>query len=143
MTTSLYAALLALLFIALSVHVIRGRRTLGAALGDANDIHMQRRIRAHGNFVEYTPLFLIMMTFAERGHVYVWVLHLLGIVFLTGRVMHAFSLLFDEQYNEGKLVGNPTYRIAGMMITFGCLGFLSLTLIVQYIGHFRFIRHLF
>ena len=67
METPLYAALAALILIMLSINVIRGRRLFSAALGDGAGPEMTRRIRAQANFIEYTPIFLIMLGFAERG----------------------------------------------------------------------------
>ena len=65
MVAAFYAALLGLFFVGLSIHVIRGRRRLRIALADGNQEEMKRRIRAHGNFAEYAPLFLIMLGYAE------------------------------------------------------------------------------
>lgn len=44
MITQLYAALLGLMLIALSVNVIKSRRKFGAGIGDAESIEMRRRI---------------------------------------------------------------------------------------------------
>jgi uncharacterized membrane protein YecN with MAPEG domain len=103
MITPLYVALLGLFFIGLSVHVLRGRRQFGIAVGDADHHEMKRRMRAQGNFAEYTPLFLIMLGYVEHGGLSVYAVHLFGIVFIAGRMMHAYSLLKYEQYKEGKL----------------------------------------
>ena len=94
---------------------------------------MTRRIRAHANFIEYTPIFLIMLGFAERGGIPGWSVHVLGAPFLIGRLMHAYSLLRDEQYDGNRLLADPAWRVRGMGLTFLLLSILSVILIVQYI----------
>jgi len=51
----IYAALLALLFVLLSVRTIRTRRRQGVALGHGDDPAMLRVMRVHANFAEYVP----------------------------------------------------------------------------------------
>ena len=50
--TPLYAALLTLLMIALSVRVVQYRRANMISVGDSNDKALLKRIRAQGNCVE-------------------------------------------------------------------------------------------
>jgi uncharacterized membrane protein YecN with MAPEG domain len=64
----------------------------------------------------------------------VWAVHGLGVVFLAGRVMHAYSVLFAEQYDGHKLTANPVWRIRGMICTFNVIGLLALILLVQFVG---------
>jgi uncharacterized membrane protein YecN with MAPEG domain len=65
MITSLYTALLALILIFLSIKIIQNRRSSKISLGENGDDFLQRKIRAHGNFIEYTPIFLIMLLFCD------------------------------------------------------------------------------
>ena len=51
--TPVYAALLGLLFIALSVRVIRLRRSRKVAVGARGDEAIERAMRVHANFAEY------------------------------------------------------------------------------------------
>jgi uncharacterized protein len=92
---------------------------------------MRRRIRAQGNLAEYAPFFLILLGYAEHGGLPLWAVHLFGITFLAGRVMHAYSLLKAEQYTTHKLTSNPVWRIRGMICTFNAIGLLALILLVQ------------
>ena len=61
----LYAALLALLFIALSVRTLRLRRHLKIAVGDAGNTQMLRAMRAHANFAEYVPMCLLLLRWSS------------------------------------------------------------------------------
>ncbi len=53
--TAFYAALLALLFVFLSVRVIGWRRVKRVELGHGDDSQLLRRMRVHANFAEYVP----------------------------------------------------------------------------------------
>lgn len=63
--TSTYAAILALLFVGLSVRILRLRRSLKIAIGDGGDKKMLRAIRVHSNFAEYVPFGLLLLYLAE------------------------------------------------------------------------------
>lgn len=133
MITSLYASLLAILFLILSIHVIKARRHYQVALGHSQEDELQKRIRAQGNFIEYTPLFLIMLLLAELNQLYTIAIHTFGIAFLLGRILHSYGLTRQEVYEEGKLVKGGSLRVRGMQTTFGCLGLLAIILSIQYI----------
>jgi len=131
MITPIYAALLGLMLIGLSINVIKGRRKFGAGLGDADNVEMRRRIRAQANLAEYAPMFIILLGYAEYNHLPYWAVNLLGLAFLAGRVMHAYSVLKAEQYDGYKLTANPVWRIRGMICTFNCIGLLALINLIQ------------
>lgn len=59
--TSVYAAAIALLLLALSWRVIEARRAGRVSLGDGGDRALLRRIRAQGNCAEYAPMGLILL----------------------------------------------------------------------------------
>lgn len=89
---SLYAALLAILFIALSVRALRLRRHLKIAVGDAGNTQMLRAMRAHANFAEYVPMCLLLLALVElHGGRNPWVLRGLGLTLLAGRLSHAWG----------------------------------------------------
>jgi uncharacterized membrane protein YecN with MAPEG domain len=109
--TMLYAGLCAGLLFALSVRVIRKRRQLSVSVGDAGDEEMTRRIRAQANFSEYVPIALLLILLLELAGTPAALLHLLGIVLLVGRLLHAWSLT----------VRSGRARVAGMTMTFAVL----------------------
>ncbi len=121
--TPLYAALAAVILIGLSVRVIGVRRSRRVAIGDGADEDLVRRIRAQGNFAEYTPLALLLILLLELGAAPAWQLHLLGVALMLGRIVHAWSMTARS--------GNG--RLAGMSLTFfvlaaGALGNLKTAL---------------
>lgn len=111
---SLYAALLALLFVLLSVRTLRLRRRLRIPIGDAGSTEMLRAMRVHSNFAEYVPLTLLLVYFAEAGGAPVLLVHALGLCVLVGRLSHAFGV---SQARE-----DFKFRVFGMAMTFTALG---------------------
>lgn len=90
--TAFYAGLLGLLFLYLSVLVIRGRITNKIALGDNGDRHFMQLVRSHGNFAEYTPLILLLLLIAELNGTASIFLHVAGVSLLIGRILHSLGL---------------------------------------------------
>lgn len=111
--TALYAAALTLVYLALSISVIRRRQRDRAAWGDDGDGPLMRIVRAHGNFAEYVPMVLILLLLAEMQGVAAPLLHLTGASLLTGRLVHAFGLVARPEA--------LAWRVTGMVLTFTSL----------------------
>jgi uncharacterized membrane protein YecN with MAPEG domain len=105
----LYAALLALVFVGLSVRTIYLRRTLKIGVGDGSNKHMLRAMRVHANFAEYVPLSLMMLLLVEARGIEAWLMHALCASVLLGRILHA--------YGVSQLRENFVFRVAGMVMT--------------------------
>lgn len=118
---SLYAAVLALMFVALSIRTLRLRRRLGIAIGDAGDPAMLRAMRVHSNFAEDVPLGLLLIYFVEVAAAHTVLAHVFGLCLLIGRVSHAFGV---SQVRE-----NYAYRVFGMAMTLTSLGACALFLL--------------
>lgn len=108
-----YAALLALLFVYLSVRTIGTRRRLQIAIGDKDHPEMQRAMRVHANFAEYVPLGLLMLALVESRGPAPWLMHALCLCLLLGRGLHAYGVSQTAERFQ--------FRIAGMALTFACL----------------------
>lgn len=103
MITLLYAGLLGLWFLVLSLRVIKGRSKV--AMGDGGDPGMLRLMRGHANFAEYAPLILVLMALLEdQGLAALW-LHLLGGALLLGRLLHGYAFMFSEHFPPGRFWG--------------------------------------
>jgi uncharacterized membrane protein YecN with MAPEG domain len=121
--TPLYAAILGLVFIALSLRTIRLRRRYRIAIGDGRKELLQRAMRVNANFAEYVPLSLLLIYFVElhdgpRLHV-----NALGIALVCGRLLHAWGV--------SRMPENFRYRTVGMALTFGVM-LISSVLILLY-----------
>jgi len=90
--TSVYAALLALVFIALSFWVGGGRGKYKISLGDGGNPELLGRIRAHANFAEFVPLILILVALLEGRRTSIYLIHALLFALLVGRIMHPLGM---------------------------------------------------
>ncbi|MGA1207213.1 MAG: glutathione metabolism protein [Gammaproteobacteria bacterium] len=113
LVTLLIAATLVAVYLVLTIHVIRLRRREHAEVTITGSTELQRAIRAHSNFMEYTPLFLIMLALLELSDSYLWWISGLGLAFLIGRISHAYGLLVGENSTPPVFKG----RVFGMMLT--------------------------
>ncbi len=112
--TGLYAVMLAVLFLVLSLRVVVYRRGNKISLGDGNDPILQQRVRAQGNFSEYAPFGLVMMLISEaQGTAPIW-LHICGTLLVVGRVMHGVNFTFGLR--------QMPLRVGGMVLTFLSIG---------------------
>src|SRR3954463_6538995 len=87
-----YAAVLVLIFVFLSIRVIQMRGSAKIGIGTGNNPAMERRIRVHGNFAEYVPLALLLLTFMEMLHLSRYLIHVLCIVLIVARIVHAVGV---------------------------------------------------
>jgi len=125
--TFVYAALLALLFVVLSVRTLRMRRRLKIAMGDKGDQAMLRAMRVHSNFAEYAPLGLLLIYFVEESGSHPAYVHALGLSLVVGRALHA--------YGVSQVTENFRFRVTGMALTLGVLVAASVRLLYAYVAH--------
>ncbi len=104
-TSSIYFGLLALLLVVLSVRVIQLRYRYKVEIGDGGVPELQRAIRAHANFIEYVPIALLLILMADLVGHQKWVVHVLGIALLVGRLAHAFGFTTGQGPNLGRGLG--------------------------------------
>ena len=68
------------------------RRRHGILIGDGGNPQLLARMRAHSNFVEYAPFFLILLAaieLAEGPSLWLW---LATSLFVIGRILHVFGM---------------------------------------------------
>ncbi|MEM7732791.1 MAG: MAPEG family protein [Pseudomonadota bacterium] len=117
--TPIYAGILALLMLGLSVRVILGRRAAKVSVGDGGNKDLAKRIRVQANCAEYAPFGVVLLLVVELTGAAALTVHELGLMLVAGRVLHAVGMGFTPQI--------PALRIMGMILTFTMLG-LSATL---------------
>ena len=88
----IYAAILGLVFVSLSFHVANTRRITKITLGTGGNARLERRIRVQGNFAEYVPMALILLTFIELQRWPPSLVHGLCVVLLAARLVHAYGV---------------------------------------------------
>lgn len=120
--TGLHAGLLALVYLALSLRVVRLRMALGQPTGDGGNAALARAVRAHGHFAEYVPLALLLLLLLEMAQVPAAVLHGYGLLLLASRLLHLIGLL---QWPEP-----VRWRLAAMVLTVHLTGGAALWLVL-------------
>ncbi len=103
--TVLYAGLLGLLHLVLTMRVIRGRQTHEISLGHGGNAEMERRIRGHANFVEYVPLILVLMLALESSGAAPGLVHGIGLILVVARALHGYALAYTESWFQGRFYG--------------------------------------
>ncbi len=119
--TTLAAAVLAVIMFALALLVSLERVAAGKAegditkypYGDGNNTKLKWRIRAFGNFIEYTPFAIIMLGLLEVSGANVVLVKWLAISFVAGRILHALGMLTNPHF--------PLPRMIGMCATYAAL----------------------
>lgn len=116
----------ALLNIWLAVRVSRLRRAHKVSIGDGGHTGVATRMRAHANFIEYTPIFLILLALIEmaRGsETWLWIV---AILFILARIAHPFGM--DRP-------GSNPLRAGGVAITWLVLiGLAAYAVAIPYFG---------
>ena len=114
--TTLYAGLLGIMYIFLSLQVGSNRGRVGISLGAGGDEELQLASRRHGNFIEYVPFALLLMALLEVHDIGVLAMHVLGIVLLACRIFHAVGLNQEHLTNPLRVIGGlGTYLLILVM----------------------------
>jgi uncharacterized membrane protein YecN with MAPEG domain len=121
--TRLFGGLAGLFGIALSLGVIHLRATKGIGMGDGGNALLARRIRGHANFVENTPLTLLLLAVCEATEACPsWGLYALGGLFLSGRLAHGYAFWNEKPFMLGRIFGiGSTFTVQSFLSVF-CLG---------------------
>ena len=127
--TSLFASLFTIFYLFLSFRIgyLRGSPVMKLIFKmdkKVPAIKLDRNVRAHGNFSEYVPLFLILLYIFESVDLISFkYLLIICLVFSYGRVAHAICFAFYDY--------NPFLRISGMVSTYLGLALLSILLLLS------------
>ena len=136
--TTIFASLFTFFYIFLSFRVgyFRGSpvmRFIFKMDDKINENKLVRKVRSHGNFSEYIPLFLILLLILEiKNETPFLYLLITCLIFLYGRIAHAICFSFYEF--------NPFLRISGMLFTY--LGLAMLSFLIYQLYSFKWIKNL-
>ncbi len=117
--TPIYAALIAFLYVALCLNVIRCRRREKISVGDHDNKAMIKAMRTQANCAEYAPFGLLLIAMVELQGAGGWLVNLLGLMLLAGRLLHA--------YGFGRTPQTIILRQIGMGLTFLAILIAALT----------------
>ena len=108
-----YTAIFGLMFVYLSICVIKQRRSAKVSIGDGDNPTLRKAIAVHNNFSQYVPLALLLIAFVELNHAPAIITHGLCACLLVGRVAHAYGLAQAVQIMK--------LRQIGVLLTFGVI----------------------
>jgi len=114
--TACYLAVLALLYVALSLQVIRLRRMNLAAFGDSGNAALRSAIRAHAHFAEYVPITTLMVGFLEASGASALRVHVLMGALVVARLLHPLGMYAAPNTWQFRIG-----RTGGVIITIGLL----------------------
>ena len=104
--SGLYISLTAMLVVALAMRVVKLRRKHKIGLGCADNKELELATRVHANLIENAPIAMALLLVAELNGLSGIYLHLLGIVWIVGRFLHAVGLTRSKGgYHLGRCWG--------------------------------------
>jgi hypothetical protein len=115
--TAIYAAVLALIILALGINVTVHRVKLQIPLGDAGNPQMLRMVRLHANAIEYVPLALLLMAIYEINGGAQLPLHIVGIALVAARLIQTWAMWSTHRPNTGRRIGQSlTWASLGVLV---------------------------
>ncbi|RVT93978.1 MAPEG family protein [Sphingomonas crocodyli] len=93
----------------LAIRVAGPRVKSKVSIGHGNVPLLEARMRAHSNFVEYTPFILILMGLIELARGTSTTLWVIGIIYIVGRLLHGIGLDSNARMR---------FRQVGILVTF-------------------------
>ncbi|MGF1553948.1 MAG: MAPEG family protein [Paracoccaceae bacterium] len=121
--TALYAGALTLWLLFLTAAVVVARRRHKVSLGDGDVPELRRRVRAHANAAEQIPPFLIALALSESLDGPNWLMHLFGLAFTAGRLIHGWHFLAART--------DFRFRMIGQAVSMTVLGLLAVGLVAH------------
>jgi len=103
--TLVLSSLMGLMCVWLAFQVIKNRRKHKVSLGDGGIDELARAIRAHGNFIEYVPLSLILLGASELNHAHPLAVMGFAILIFLGRAFHAYAFLGGGEHFKPRVMG--------------------------------------
>ena len=91
----------------MSFYTAQTRRNQKVSVGEGNE-DLQRAVRMHGNYFEYTLFFLFTILILELNKINELYLYVISSIFLLGRIFHAYSMVAKK----------GLFRVLGMLLTF-------------------------
>jgi uncharacterized protein len=123
----LFTIIFIIFYLILTIITINVRKSSKVAYGDDNNKKLIKAIRAHANFFEFTVFFIIssfLLEILDANQIYVL---FVNIVFLLGRISHAYSMLKEK----------ILLRVIGMMATLNIYALNCIYLLYLYVQYFN------
>ena len=118
----IYAALCAIILIWLGNSTGSLRRKHRISIGDGGNKRLIRTMRGHANAAENMPITLILLTIAALIGTPAFVLHILGILFVVGRILHAWHFIQEDAPGWQRFVGFGLSALVTLILALGLAG---------------------
>ncbi len=113
-TTLCFAAAAVLVNFWLGMRIGKLRHSEKVSIGDGGKEPLIRRMRAQANFIEQTPLTVVLVALVElAGKGGQWLAPACA-VFIIGRIAHAFGM--DETFKPGRAIGMLTAMLFQLVL---------------------------
>ena len=134
LTAAALGAFLIILQTVLMLNTGLHRARTSAFIGlSADDPHMERKMRMHGNLAENAALFLVVLALAELNGGAAGVLFWFAVAFAVARISHALAFTSLSGSHDPKVKLFPALRVIGAFGTalacFGLGGYLAYLLL--------------
>jgi uncharacterized membrane protein YecN with MAPEG domain len=96
--TPLFAAIFGLIYIILSLGVVRVRMGQKVSLGHSDSLELETVVRIHANFSEYVPMSLLLLWFLESISFNSTLVFYLGCTLLLARLAHVVGMNNPKQF---------------------------------------------
>ncbi len=106
---ALWAGLLLIVMLVLSVLVVRQRQRHHVLIGDGGVEDVQRAVRAFGNAAEYVPAGIGALAILALVGAPPLVIHAVGLLLVLGRLLHGWGI--------SRNLGTSMARAGGVMLT--------------------------
>jgi uncharacterized membrane protein YecN with MAPEG domain len=113
--TSLYASVLGLMMIGLSLAVSIKRGKTGIAILHGDNMDLAITMRRYGNFIEVVPFGLLLLALMEAGGASSTLVHLSGALLLVSRILHPFGLIVTNPKHPLRIVGGVLAQISALI----------------------------
>lgn len=110
------AAAAAFINLWLGIRVGQVRTSENVSVGDGGNEKVIRRMRAHANFIEYTPIVVVLIALIEMATGTTTWLWAVMAIYMVGRVLHPFGM---DGWRPGRMIGT----MATMLIMVGLAGY--------------------
>ncbi|WP_394148438.1 MAPEG family protein [Shewanella atlantica] len=122
--SGLYISITAIFVVMFAMRVIQLRRKYKIGLGTSGNEALRLANRVHANLVENAPIAMLLLVVAELNHLPGLFLHVLGIIWILGRILHAIGLTQGRGgYHLGRFWGGLLSWLVILMLAGINLGY--------------------
>ena len=118
----IYAALNTFILFWFDVATGKLRSKHKVSIGDGGVKHLVRILRGHANAIENMPMFFILLAIAAMLAAPNWLMHVLGVTFTVGRVLHAWHFIQEDAPGWQRAIGFGLSFLALLLAALGVLG---------------------